>query len=173
MKFTIRLLTILTFMSLQIQSAFAKDLVSSFDLIQNEAFSRYSMGNEFMAGQETGVVMMKVNLWGAVKKPGIHHIPVKTDLISLMSYAGGPNDNAIMDDVVIKRQQGQSQRKISVDLSQVIHAENNYDLTLQPNDIVVVSAKKPWISQDSFMAVILASTIASTILTIALISEKD
>jgi len=153
--------------------AHAKDLVSSFDMMQNDAFSRYSTGNEYMEGQEPGTVLMKVNLWGAVKKPGIHHIPVKTDLISLMSYAGGPNDNAIMDNVVIKRQQGKQQKKITVDLAQVIHGENREDLTLQPDDIVVVEARQPMVSQDTFMLVVLASTVASTILTAILINHSN
>lgn len=154
------------------QNAFAKDLVSSFELMQNESLTRYTTGNEFIAGQEPGTVMMRVNLWGAVRKPGIHHIPVKTDLISLMSYAGGPNDNAIMDEVVIKRNQGKKQTKVTIDLSQVIHGENQYDLTLQPEDIIIVEAKKPWVSQDTMTLAIVASTIASTILTAILIDQN-
>jgi len=153
------------------QNAFAKDLVSSFEMMQTDAFSRYSGGNEFIAGQEAGTVMMRVNLWGAVKKPGIHHIPIKTDLISLMSYAGGPNDNAIMDSIVIKRNQGKKQTKLTVDLTQVIHGDNQADLTLQPEDIIVIEAQQPLISQDTFTLAVVASTIASTILTAVLINK--
>jgi hypothetical protein len=153
------------------QPAHARELVSSFEMMQTDAFARYASGNEFIAGQEPGTVMMRVNLWGAVKKPGIHHIPVKTDLISLMSYAGGPNDNAIMDEIIIKRNQGKKQTKITVDLEQIIHGETQADLTLQPDDIIVVEAKKPWVSQDAFMLAIVASTIASTILTAIVIDR--
>jgi hypothetical protein len=170
MKFLLRLVTFFSYLLLS-QQVFAKELVSSFDLMQTDAYSRYTTGNEYIEGQDPGVVMMKVNLWGAVRKPGIHHIPVKTDLISLMSYAGGPNDNAVMDEIIIKRNQGTKQTKFTVDLSQVIHGENNYDLTLQPDDIIVVSAKKPLVSQDSFMLAIIISTIASTVLT-AIVIDK-
>jgi hypothetical protein len=149
-----------------------KDLVSSFELLQNEAYSRFSGGSEYLSGQEPGTVMMKVNLWGAVKKPGIHHIPVKTDLISLMSYAGGPNDNALIDTITIKRHQGAKETKLKVDLARLIHGDGTHDLTLQPNDIVVVPAKEPWISQDTFTLAIFASTIASILLSAVLIDQN-
>lgn len=172
MKQLLRSLLLLSYLSFS-QPVYAKELVSSFEMMQTDAFSRYASGNEFIAGQEAGTVMMRVNLWGAVKKPGIHHIPVKTDLISLMSYAGGPNDNAIMDSIVIKRNQGKKQTKLTVDLSQIIHGEQNVDLTLQPEDVIVVEAKKPWVSQDAFMLAIIVSTIASTILTGVLIDRTN
>ncbi len=172
MKFIVRLCVVCSYVLFS-QACFAKDLVSSFESLQSESFSRYSSGNEFISAQEPGTVMMKVNLWGAVKKPGIHHIPIKTDLISLMSFAGGPNDNAIMDNVVIKRNQGKKQTKITVDLSQIIHGESQGDLTLQPEDVIVIEAKKPWVSQDAMMLAIVASTIASTILTAILIERNN
>jgi hypothetical protein len=149
-----------------------KDLVSSFESLQNESFSRFTSGSEFMSGQEPGTVMMKVNLWGAVRKPGIHHIPVKTDLVGLMSFAGGPNDNAIIDEITIKRQQGNKQTKINVNLSQLIHGEYSANLTLQPDDIIVVPADEPWISQNAFTVAIFASTLASIILSAVLIDAN-
>lgn len=172
-KYFIRFFTLISFI-FSSHYAFAKQdaLVSSFDMIQSEAFSRYSIGNEFMSGQEPGVVMMKVNLWGAVKRPGIHHIPVKTDLIELMSYAGGPNDNAIMDEITIKRSVGKEQKIISVDLSQVIHGQKHYDLGLKPDDIVVIPASQPWVSQNFVTLALVVSIVASTVLSVKIINEK-
>lgn len=153
--------------------AWGKDpLVSSFDLMQSDSYARYSAGNEFMSGQEPGVVMMKVNLWGAVRRPGIHHIPVKTSLIELMSYAGGPSDTAIMDSITIKRTVGQEQKKISINLSEVIHDQKVYDLVLKPDDIIVVPASQPWVSQNMFTIAMMLSILASTVLSVQLISDK-
>jgi hypothetical protein len=160
------------FMISPLAQAREKDLVSSFELLQNEAYNRFSGGSEYLSGQEPGTVMMKVNLWGAVRKPGIHHIPVKTDLIALMSYAGGPDDKAMMDTITIKRQQGNKHTKIKVDLARLIHGEGVHDLTLQPDDIVVVPAREPWISQDTFTLAIFASTIASILLSAVLIDNN-
>lgn len=172
MKKIINTITIISFL-LTSQLCFAKDLVSSFDLMQSEAYSRYSMGNEYISGQETGVVMMKVNLWGAVRRPGIHHIPIKTNLIELMSFAGGPSDNAILDSITIKRNLGHEQKKISVDLTEIIHDQKQYDLVLKPDDIIVIPASQPWISQNVFMLAMITSIIASAALSIQLINDKD
>lgn len=172
-KFATRFITLITFL-FSTQMAWGRDpLVSSFDMMQTEAFGRYTTGNEYISGQEAGIVMMKVNLWGAVKRPGIHHIPVKTNLIELMSFAGGPNDNAILDSITIKRNLGVEQKKISVDLSEVIHDQKKYDLVLKPDDIIVVPATQPWISQNTFMLAMIISIVSSTILSIKLIDDSN
>lgn len=167
----IKSLIIAQFLFFSFQSH-AKDLVSSFDLLQGDAFDRYSGGNEFMSGKEPGVVMMKVNLWGAVRKPGIHHIPIKTDLISLLSYGGGPNETADIDDVTIKRNLGKTQKIIQIDLEDVIHGNKAYDLTLQPDDIIVIPAKQPLINQDTYMLATLITTLATAALTIAILGKQ-
>lgn len=174
MKHFIKILTVVGYILSTQSLAFAgtRDLVSSFESLQSESFNRFTAGAEFMAGQEAGTVMMKVNLWGAVRKPGIYHVPVKTDFVALMSFAGGPNDNAIIEDIIIKRQQGNKQTRINVDLSQLIHGEYNGNLTLQPDDIIVVPASEPWISQNTFTVAIFASTIATIILSAVLIDKN-
>lgn len=35
-------------------------------------------------------LLMKVNVWGEVKKPGILDVPDNTDLVSLLSFANDP-----------------------------------------------------------------------------------
>lgn len=171
-KFTARFITLFAFI-VSACPAWGKDsLVSSFDMLQSEAYSRYSVGNEYISGQEPGVVMMKVNLWGAVRRPGIHHIPVKTNLIELMSFAGGPSETAILDSITIKRNLGPEQKKISIDLSEIIHDQKHYDLVLKPDDIIVVPASQPWISQNMFLLTMVVSVVASTILSVKLIDEK-
>lgn len=173
LKYTAKIITMIAFIS-STTSVWAKDaLVSSFDMMQSDAYSRYTAGSEYISGQDPGVVMMRVNLWGAVKRPGIHHIPVKTNLIELMSYAGGPNDNAIIESITIKRNLGLEQKKISIDLSEIIHDQKQYDLVLKPDDIIVVPASKPWISQDMFMLAMVMSIIASTVLSIQFISDNN
>jgi hypothetical protein len=172
-NYCIRFITLLSFtLSTQLAWGRGDSLVSSFDMMQSDAFGRYAQGNEFMSGQEPGTVMMKVNLWGAVRKPGIHHIPIKTNLIELMSYAGGPSDNALIDSIVIKRSIGPDQKKISIDLSQIIHSQKQYDLILRPDDIIVVPASQPWISQNMFTLAIVLSVLASTVLSVQLIKDK-
>ena len=79
-----------------------------------------SRGAEYVSGNQPGTVLMRVNLWGAVNRPGIHHIPIKTDLMSLVSYAGGPKNDALLDEVTIKREVGNTRKLIKVDVEELI-----------------------------------------------------
>lgn len=48
-------------------------------------------------------LLIKVNVWGEVSKPGIVEVPDNTDLLSLLSMAGGPTENAKLSKVKIVR----------------------------------------------------------------------
>lgn len=121
-------------------------------------------GAEYVSGNQPGTVLMKVNLWGAVNRPGIHHIPVKTDLMSLVSYAGGPTGKAILDEVTIKREVGNKRKLIRVDVEELIQGVSHHHVELAPNDIVVIPSDEPLISQDTLAIVGLVSIIMSTVL---------
>ncbi|NIR49785.1 hypothetical protein GWO43_14805 [candidate division KSB1 bacterium] len=49
-------------------------------------------------------ILVQVNIWGFIKKPGQYLVPRHTDLISLMSFAGGPMDGANLGEVRIIRE---------------------------------------------------------------------
>ena len=48
-------------------------------------------------------ILISINIWGYVRKPGQYLVPRHTDLISLMSFAGGPIDGAKLSEVRIIR----------------------------------------------------------------------
>lgn len=48
-------------------------------------------------------ILMNVNIWGYVQRPGQYVVPRNTDLVSLISFAGGPRDGANMSKVNIVR----------------------------------------------------------------------
>ncbi|HVP37446.1 MAG TPA: SLBB domain-containing protein [Terriglobales bacterium] len=48
-------------------------------------------------------LLIKVNVWGEVLKPGIVEVPDNTDLLSLISMAGGPTESAKLSKVKIVR----------------------------------------------------------------------
>lgn len=50
-----------------------------------------------------GELTMQVNLWGDVLKPGRYEVPITTDLIQLISLAGGPTRDANLSEVQISR----------------------------------------------------------------------
>lgn len=116
---------------------------------------------------------MRVNLWGAVNRPGIHHIPVKTDLMSLLSYAGGPTSKAMLEEVTIKREVGNTRKLITIDVEELIQGVSHHHVELAPNDVVVIQHNEPLIDKDTLSVVTMISVIMSTILTAAFIDRAQ
>ncbi|HHL73621.1 MAG TPA: hypothetical protein ENJ29_14030 [Bacteroidetes bacterium] len=54
---------------------------------------------------EKDELLIKVNIWGFVQKPGQYMVPNGTDLISLISFAGGPREEARLSTVKLIRNQ--------------------------------------------------------------------
>ncbi|HSP86536.1 MAG TPA: SLBB domain-containing protein [Ignavibacteriaceae bacterium] len=48
-------------------------------------------------------VNLKVSVWGFVKFPGKYIVPIYTNAFDLLSYAGGPDEDANLDDIRIFR----------------------------------------------------------------------
>jgi len=59
-------------------------------------------GAQYYLG-DTDELLMKVNIWGFVRKPGQYMVPTDTDLIALMSFAGGPIEEARIKSIRIVR----------------------------------------------------------------------
>jgi hypothetical protein len=83
------------------------------------------------------ILLINVNLWGHVQRPGIYSIPSSYGLIDLMSSAGGPLTTARLTDVRIIRS---NQQVINVDVEKFIKTGNSELLPLlQPGDTIIVS----------------------------------
>ena len=83
------------------------------------------------------VLLIPVNLWGHVQRPGVYSIPSSYGLIDLLSAAGGPLKSARLSDIRVIRR-NQQVIKVNVD---VFIKTGNSDLlpVLKPGDIVIVS----------------------------------
>ncbi|MBN2411867.1 SLBB domain-containing protein [candidate division KSB1 bacterium] len=88
-------------------------------------------------------VLMAVNIWGFVGKPGQYMVPYGTDLISLLSYAGGPREEAKIKSIkVVRGGDGETKQGevIEVNVKEYLDKGNNNSIpTLKPGDTVVVS----------------------------------
>jgi hypothetical protein len=106
-------------------------------------------GSEYVSGNYPGAILMPVNLWGSVGKPGIHHIPTRTDLVTLLALAGGPAADAELDDVVIKRRNGKEELILKIDAEEVLTEAGVQSPVLEANDIVIVPREKQVISNNT------------------------
>ena len=83
------------------------------------------------------ILLVNVNLWGYVQRPGIYSIPSSYTIIDLISSAGGPLSNARLNEVRIVRK---DQQVLRVDIEKYLKTG---DITLlpiiQPGDTIIVS----------------------------------
>jgi hypothetical protein len=83
-----------------------------------------------------------VYVWGQVNKPGLYAIADGTDLISLISLAGGPTDDAKLTRVTVVPGRGEARAPITIDLEEFLESGKRQDIPLlRPGDTVVVPAK--------------------------------
>ncbi len=90
-----------------------------------------------------GEITMPVNLWGYVKNPGRYEVPISTDLIQLVSYAGGPLADADMGSVkitrVVRREDAIRKVEYSVNLNHLDKLDDKA-LNLEPGDTIYIES---------------------------------
>lgn len=115
-----------------------------FNNLYSQTTSRYgdfSQPAQYFIGNRDEV-HMEVNVWGFVNKPGQYNVPLDTDLVSLMSYAGGPREDARITRIKIVRTttQQDSSSVIDVDVKAYVNSGKlDQNPELKPGDTIVVS----------------------------------
>lgn len=92
-------------------------------------------------------LLMNVNIWGFVRSPGQYLVPRNTDLITLMSFAGGPAEEAKIKSVEIIRSSAtdSDQRILKVDVRQFLKTGNPRLIPeLKPGDTILVRATQSY-----------------------------
>lgn len=119
-----------------------------------------------------GEITMSINLWGYVRNPGRYEVPISTDIVQLLSYAGGPLADADLAAVkisrVVRRDDGIRTVEFTVNLR---HLDKLDDKArgLEPGDTIFVDSPSfAW--RDVFnilttVAIILASIANAVIAT--------
>jgi len=119
-------------------------------------------------------VNIKVQLWGYVKYPGTYIIPVKSTINELLSLAGGPKEDATLDDIrVIKANEDSSLVMLQYDYNDWVWEKelkpNSRFVRLQAGDVVVVPGEpRYFVREDVQFWVSLSLAIAT--LTVLIIS---
>ena len=92
----------------------------------------------YLAPGTNNQLLIKVNVWGEVFKPGIVEVPDKTDLLSLISMAGGPTENAKLNKVKIVSNFSKN-KTITINLKDYLQNGKTHKLpSIKPGDTVIV-----------------------------------
>ncbi len=97
-------------------------------------------GNQYYLGQ-ANELLMRVNVWGRVLRPGQYFVPATTDLITLISAAGGPIPKSRISDVALVRgTPGGENEVIQVNIKRFLKTGDKRLIpSLKPEDTVIVS----------------------------------
>ena len=88
-------------------------------------------------------LMMKVNVWGAVQKPGSQYVSDGTDLISVLSAAGGPIEGAKLSKVRLVRNFDGDKQNVVINVSRCLKkGEIEILPEIKPGDTIIVPKSK-------------------------------
>ncbi len=96
----------------------------------------------YIIDPETGKLSMSIRVWGEVTRPGVTLVPSDADLISLLSYVGGPTDRAKLDKVRIIRFRDieNEERVVYADIEKFLETGDDSNIpVIYPNDTIVVN----------------------------------
>jgi len=94
------------------------------------------------SGSLTGTEQLKIRtyIWGQVRNPGLYIVPDNTDLLTLMSSAGGPTENAKLSKISIIRSTIEGEEVIRIDLKEYLETGKSELIPiLKPGDTVIIS----------------------------------
>lgn len=115
--------------------------------------SKLTRAAQYYIGEE-GELLIKVNIWGRVRQPGQYFVPSNTDLVTLISVAGGPAEKSRLDNVRIVRNTEAGSEIIVVDIKKFIKTGDQRIIPLlQPDDTVIMSGSI-WYVLSNIVAVV-------------------
>lgn len=125
-------------------------------------------------------INIKVQLWGYVRYPGYYIVPAGISINELISFAGGPNDDAKLDDIRITKIKKDVQTKIikynynDMMWEDEIQTQISY-VSLEAGDIVVVPGEPRYFARDNIAFYLgIVTTLASlTALILSIISFNN
>jgi len=84
-----------------------------------------------------------VYLIGAVQKPGVYPLLSRQTLLETIVAAGGPANNAGLEIIVVRKQNGGEGTSLRLSLEDLMFkADTRIDIPLQPNDIINIPADR-------------------------------
>ncbi len=95
----------------------------------------------YIIDPETGKLSMSIRIWGEVRTPGVKLVPSDADLISILSYVGGPSNMAKLDNIRILRfnETKGEDRVIIANVEKFLETgDSKYIPKIYPNDTIIV-----------------------------------
>jgi len=112
-----------------------------------------------------GDITILVEVWGSVDRPGRYEIASTINLVNLLSLAGGPSEEARIDNIRITRlakgTPPDKRQVLTVDLEDLTNVKQD-ELLLQPGDIIFVDSLSwsSWTRRLNYVLPVLSLTLS-------------
>ncbi|MEN0058879.1 MAG: SLBB domain-containing protein [Bdellovibrio sp.] len=129
--------------------------------------------------------LIAVQLLGAVNKPGIYYVPANTDLLKLITLAGGTTNGGDLSEILVRKMEPKTWAEIQskaineyqgayeVDAEKLIKYGGARGLKLQQDDFVYVPPRTPWVSNEAARGITVVSVLLGIALTAILIDKNS
>jgi protein involved in polysaccharide export with SLBB domain len=129
----------------------------------------------FYSIAKPGELTMQVNVWGMVNHPGRYEISITTDLLQLISLAGGPTPDADVNAVKVTRylktETGITRGEYIVDLSDLYRVSES-SLVLQPGDTITMD-RSSWVSIRDIIGIVTSVAVITVSVTTVVNSRRN
>jgi competence protein ComEA len=142
-----------------------------------------AQASEYMYRSSPKESLISVQLLGAVQKPGIYYVPTNTDLIKVLTLAGGSTNGGDISEVMVRKQEPELWASIQskavdehrgtyeVDVQKLIRQGGGETLKMNHEDLIYVPPKETLVSPETSKTITLVSVVMSIALTGLLISK--
>lgn len=131
-------------------------------------------------------VLISVQLFGSVARPGLYYVPEDTDLLKLLTLSGGVLNSSELEEVVVRKNDPRSWHNLNLSFVEQTNSQTYLldidnllkdspslkPLRMAHQDFVYVPQKSPLINNDLYRIITIGAVILSATLTVLLIQEK-
>lgn len=132
-------------------------------------------------------VLITVQLFGSVARPGIYYVPEDTDLMKLLTLSGGVLNSSELEEIVVRKGDARTWHGLNlrfvdktqdsvyrVDVDKLLKESPNLKpLRMSHQDFVYVPTKEPFISANASRIITIGSVLLSAVLTVLLIEKNS
>ena len=107
---------------------------------ESSRFTTRDRASQYYLGSEDEL-LIPVNIWGFVRQPGQYMVPNNTDLISLLSFSGGPTEHANIKNIRLIRSDAKfGDHVFKIDVKKFVESGAREKLIpiLKPGDTIIV-----------------------------------
>ena len=105
---------------------------------------QYNVSSERFFTDESGTILMNVNVWGHVNRPGRHMVFDGIDIATLLSVVGGPKSGAKLNKVKIFREVPDESGRLvyTINIAKFLKTGDRSEfIKIMPNDTFIIPQK--------------------------------